>query len=108
MRSDRPGAQEDVTVAGRDEVFTFGEFVLDPVDARLFGPAGHIRLGRKTFMVLETLVARPNRLVARETLFETVWNGAYISESVLTVAIKELRKALRDQATSPRLSKASR
>ncbi len=95
-------------VAGRmnadgDDCFVgFGEFVLDPIDRRLLGPEGPVHLGRKAFQVLESLVAEPGRLVTKETLFDTVWSGVHVSESALTVVIKELRKALGDQAKDPR------
>ncbi len=91
-----------MTAPHNDHVVGFGEFILDSADTLLVGPDGPVRLGRKAFQILELLVAEPGRLVTKETLFETVWTGVYVSESVLTVAIKELRRALGDQARSPR------
>jgi DNA-binding winged helix-turn-helix (wHTH) protein len=91
-----------VAAALHDRLPSFGDFVLDTVDGRLLGPHGSIHLGRKAFQVLEMLVAHAGQLVAKETLFEAVWTGLHVSDSVLTVAIKELRKALGDKARDPR------
>ena len=81
---------------------SFGRFVLDPADARLLGPAGPVHLGRKAFCVLEALVAQPGRLLTKEALFETVWDGTTVSESALTSVIRELRRALGDDIKTPR------
>src|SRR4051812_8818776 len=91
-----------IAAAGDDGLPSFGDFVLDTVDERLLGPNGPVHLGRKSFKVLDVLVAQPGRLIAKEKLFETVWRGVHVSESVLTVAIKELRKALGDHAKDPK------
>jgi DNA-binding winged helix-turn-helix (wHTH) protein len=91
-----------IAAAAEEGLPSFGDFVLDTVDERLLGPDGPVHLGRKSFQVLDVLVAQPGRLIAKETLFDTVWRGLHVSESVLTVAIKELRKALGDQAKNPK------
>ena len=93
---------DPVGAAAEEDLPSFGDFVLDTVDERLLGPDGPVHLGRKAFLVLDLLVAQPGRLIAKETLFDTVWRGLHVSESVLTVAIKELRKALGDQAKDPK------
>lgn len=72
----------------------FGAFVLDRADERLWSPSGPVRLGRKAFLVLEALLRTPGRLVTKEELFSTVWDGTVVSESVLTTVMKELRRAL--------------
>ncbi len=85
-----------------DGPVSFAGFVIDASDARLLGAGGPVHLGRKAFQVLEALVARPGRLLTKEELFETVWDGSAVSESVLTSAIKDLRRALGDESKSPR------
>ncbi|MGZ8282509.1 MAG: winged helix-turn-helix domain-containing protein [Allosphingosinicella sp.] len=42
------------------------------------------------------------RLVTKDALFSTVWDGTIVSESALTSAIKELRRALGDESRTPR------
>ncbi|MCC2977619.1 winged helix-turn-helix domain-containing protein [Sphingomonas sp. PL-96] len=80
----------------------FGEFLLDLADERLIGPGGPIRIGNKAFRVLRALAAMRGRLLTKEELFETVWDGARVSESALTSVIKELRRALGDDSKAPR------
>ncbi len=52
--------------------------------------------------VLVCLAERPGEVVAKEKLLEIVWDGMFVSEQVLKVAISELRKALADSAREPR------
>src|SRR5207247_7141815 len=55
----------------------------------------------KTLGVLHALVARAGQLLTKEALFADVWPGTAVSETVLTVAIRELRRVLGDQARHP-------
>jgi DNA-binding winged helix-turn-helix (wHTH) protein len=82
--------------------FAFGEFTLDRLDERLIGPNGPVRLGRKSLEVLLALVEQHGRLVTKEALFSTVWEGTFVSEASLTTAIRELRRALGDESRTPR------
>jgi DNA-binding winged helix-turn-helix (wHTH) protein/tetratricopeptide (TPR) repeat protein len=80
----------------------FGEFRLDPSDERLWGPAGAVKLGHKAFRVLERLARQQGRLITKDDLFSSVWDGTIVSESALTSVIKELRRALGDESRTPR------
>ena len=55
----------------------------------------------KTLAVLCVLVAQAGQLMTRDALFATVWPEIVVSEAVLTVAIRELRRVLGDQARMP-------
>ena len=77
-------------------------FAIDAGDERLLGPGGPIRLGNKAFQVLLRLVERGGRLVTKDELMASVWDGTIVSEFSLTSAIKELRRALDDDARCPR------
>jgi TolB-like protein len=46
---------------------------------------------------------RPRTLVTKDELFDKVWPGLAVSESVLTTAVKEVRQALGDNARDPQL-----
>ena len=85
-----------------DAPFVFDQFSLDPQDARLIGPDGPIRIGNKALAVLEALIAAEGRLITKDQLFDSVWDGMAISESALTSVIKELRRALGDTEKPPR------
>lgn len=60
-----------------------------------------IELGPKVFALLHTLMEAPQRVVTKEALFDSVWDGRFVSEAVLTTAMKELRRALGDDAREP-------
>lgn len=85
-----------------DVPFVFDRFRLDPLDARLIGPHGPIPIGNKALAVLEALLRAEGRLITKDHLFETVWDGMAITESALTSVIKELRRALGDNDKPPR------
>ena len=84
------------------EDLSFGEYRLDRVDERLWGPDGVVRLGNKAFQVLLRLAEQQGRLLTKEALFSSVWDGTIVSESALTSVIKELRRALGDDPKNPR------
>ncbi|MBX7458248.1 winged helix-turn-helix domain-containing protein [Qipengyuania sp. 1NDH17] len=74
----------------------FDRYLLDREDERVVGPQGPVHLGHKAYQVLEALIECDGKLLTKDTLFETVWDGTHVSESALTSVIKELRRALGD------------
>jgi DNA-binding winged helix-turn-helix (wHTH) protein/TolB-like protein len=82
--------------------FGFDRYSIDRSDERLIGPHGPIKLGNKAFQVLVKLLEQQGRLVTKDALMSTVWDGTIVSEFSLTSAIKELRRALGDDAREPR------
>ncbi len=60
------------------------------------------RLEPKAVEVLRQLAARPGRVIGREELLSRVWPGVVVGDDALTQAIIKLRKALGDEAQSPR------
>jgi TolB-like protein len=87
---------------GKDGAYCFSEFQFDPREARLVGPHGQVHIGNKAIDVLEALIEQKGRLLSKEVLFETVWDGTIVSESALTSVIKELRRGLGDESKNPR------
>jgi DNA-binding winged helix-turn-helix (wHTH) protein len=61
-----------------------------------------VPLRRKTSAVLRYLVDHPGQLVTKEQVLAAVWTGTYVEEGALTICIAELRKALGDDAKTPR------
>ena len=80
----------------------FGGFRLDPDNACLWRGAQAIALTPKAFDVLHYLVTHPDRLVSKDTLLDAVWPETAISDTVVRIAIGELRRALGDTAQAPR------
>jgi adenylate cyclase len=93
-------AQEDAAMNDRT-ILRALPLTLDLVDqsATLNGHA--IELGPKPFALLRVLMEASLRLVTKEQIFESVWEGRFVSEAVLTTAIRDLRVALGDDAKRP-------
>jgi predicted ATPase/DNA-binding winged helix-turn-helix (wHTH) protein len=83
------------------QCLVFGPFRLDLRDERLWRGHEAIQLSRKTFAVLCCLVTQAGQLVTKEALLEAVWPETVVSESILTVAMRTLRRVLGDQARTP-------
>ncbi len=80
-----------------------GAIRLDTVDERLWLANEPRHVNGKAFLLLRMLMQRPQMLVTKEEIFDNVWGGLAVSDSVLTTAIKELRQALDDNARQPKL-----
>lgn len=80
----------------------FGDFRLDLADERLWKGDSPIPLGSKAFALLAVLAGRQNRLVTKRELLDALWPDTYVSDAVLKVAVAEIRRALEDDAQSPR------
>jgi TolB-like protein len=72
----------------------FGELRLKTRERQLLGPTGPIELGDRSFDILLALLSRPNELVEKSALFDTVWPGIVVEENTLQVHVSALRKAL--------------
>ena len=55
----------------------------------------------KTFGVLCCLVDHAGKLVTKKELLDSVWPSCHVSEVVLAVSIRELRKILGDDPRNP-------
>ena len=81
---------------------SFHSFRLDPADHRLWSGSTPVGLRPKTFAVLRYLVERPGKLVRNDELLDAVWEGSAVTPGTLNTSIRELRKALGDDARQPR------
>jgi pimeloyl-ACP methyl ester carboxylesterase/DNA-binding winged helix-turn-helix (wHTH) protein len=84
-----------------DPVLTFNRFRIDPGRGQLYGESGPISLTPKALSLLEYLAARPGRLVKKSELLEVGWPGVYVADGALKVCIREIRRALGDDAHAP-------
>jgi len=78
-----------------------GPFRLDTVDESLWRDGQLIPLGAKAFALLRAFMQAPQTLLTKDQLIDQVWSDLEVSESVLTTAIKDLRRALGDDARNP-------
>lgn len=84
-----------------DQAFAFGPFLLDPRVGLMRGKRP-VRLTPRALAVLSFLVAHSDRVVTKEEVFDAVWRRAAVGDAALATCIRELRRALRDRARSPR------
>jgi adenylate cyclase len=79
-----------------------GDWEVDPAlnEVRRGGEA--VRLEPKAIEVLRYLAERPGQVVGREALLSAIWPGVVVGDDALTQAIIKLRRALGDDAHSPR------
>ena len=85
-----------------DLSLAFDRFRLDPASGQLFGDSGPVSLTPKALSLLEYLVARPGRLVKKAELLDAIWPGVFVADGALKVCIREIRRALGDDAQAPR------
>lgn len=78
--------------------YEFGEFRLDADRHRLLREGEVVPLSPKAIDTLLVLVQNPGKLLEREELMETVWEGTFVEDANLTVAISQLRKAFGNRA----------
>ncbi len=86
-----------------ERCFSFEGFQLDLGSGRLSGNAGPIAIAPKALAVLEYLAARPGQLISKDELLGAVWPGVFLGDSALKVCVSEIRRALGDDAKSPRI-----
>lgn len=83
-------------------IISFGEFELDTIHRHLLQDGETIALHAKAFDLLTFLVQNNGRIVSKEEILNTVWEGNFVEESNLVVQISNLRKTLGETKNSPR------
>src|SRR6266481_4198813 len=85
--------------------YRFDDFHLDAGNRHLSHNGESVALNSKYFDVLLLLVSRSGQLVEKQQIFEEVWDGVFVTDAALTQCIKDIRKQLGDDASSPRYIK---
>jgi DNA-binding winged helix-turn-helix (wHTH) protein len=91
-----------VSPVSEKKCFRFGEFTLSPSCRLLLRGDTEVPLIPRYFDLLHLLIARRNEAVAREEIFDRVWNDVVVSDGALTQAVRSLRRSLGDDAREPR------
>lgn len=76
--------------------WVFDRYRLNAHRAELLGPDGPIHIERTPFKVLIFLIENADRVVTKDDLVEGVWNGRIVSDSTISTAIKQVRRAIGD------------
>lgn len=82
--------------------FRVGEFLIEPQLNTITRNDQSTRLEPKVMQVLQCLSNNAGEVVSKEQLMRTVWTDTIVTDDVLTRAVSELRKALRDDSKEPR------
>ena len=65
--------------------------------------AGQAReLEPRVFDLLIFMIEKRGRVLEKQEIFEQVWKDAYVTDNALTRAVKEIRRAIGDDASAPR------
>jgi pimeloyl-ACP methyl ester carboxylesterase len=75
--------------------------LLDLASARLKREGRNIPLTPKAFDVLRYLVEHAGRLITKQELFDAIWTDVFVGDAALKVCIREIRRALDDDAQKP-------
>ena len=85
-----------------NNIISFAEFELDTVHRRLRRGGETVALHAKAFDLLDFLARNNGRIVTKDEILDTVWEGQFVEESNLVVQISALRKALGEPKNAPR------
>lgn len=81
----------------------FRGYRVDSVHRTVTGPGGRVvRLEPKAFDLLEFFTAHPEEMLSRDRLIAEVWNGKFVTDDAVMVAVYALRQAFDDDSRSPR------
>lgn len=84
-----------------EQLLKFSSFSLDVGNQCLRREDTEVPLTPKAFAVLRYLMEHSGRLVNKEELLAAAWPDTVVGEAVLKMSIRELRKALADDAKAP-------
>src|SRR5262245_22879015 len=85
-----------------EQQFTFDRYRVDLPNAQVWRGNRVLPLTNKAFAVLRYLIEHASQVVSKAELFAALWPGTAVSDGALTFCIVELRKALGDDAKTPR------
>lgn len=85
--------------------YRFDDFSLDESNRQLSRNGDPVALNSKYLDVLLLLVSRAGQLVEKQRIFDEIWDGVFVTDAALTQCIKDIRKQLGDDASSPRYIK---
>jgi DNA-binding winged helix-turn-helix (wHTH) protein len=88
--------------------FCFGDFVLDDEARRLTRDGEPVMLTPKAFELLAYLVERHPKAVTKAQIHDRIWPVTFVAEVNLHALINEVRRALGDDARTPRFVRTVR
>jgi len=83
--------------------FRLGEWLICPQLNTVQRDGTTVRLEQKFMQVLVCLAGRPSEVISKDELIRTVWADTFVTDDVLTRAVSELRRILKDDAKQPHI-----
>ena len=80
------------------QIYSFDEFTLDLTRGCLLRQTDEIKLRPKSFEVLKYLAENSGRLIGKDEIIETVWQGMAVTDDSLVQCLKDIRHALNDKS----------
>ena len=78
-----------------DNIYQVKNITINPDSFEVSCQGRAIRLGKKEFQILHTLLQNPKKIFTKEDLYETVWEAPYLSgDNTLKAQWSKLRKKL--------------
>jgi DNA-binding winged helix-turn-helix (wHTH) protein/tetratricopeptide (TPR) repeat protein len=96
MSKDSPGSMSSIR---------FGRFCIDRNARELLKDGQPLEIEPKTLELLELLASQPGHTFSKDQIAETIWPGRVISDSVISQAVRKIRKVTEDSASKPRVIK---
>ncbi len=100
-KSGRTSTGRDNNTDGTGRYLRADGITIDLQERKVWCGTDEQSLTAKTLDLLVYLMSRPQTLVSKDELFESLWDGKAVSEAVLTTAVKDARRALGDKARAP-------
>src|SRR5688572_24365677 len=82
-------------------LYEFGEYRLNPEEKILTRGGKSVELTPKSFELLCVFVENHGRLLGKDELMKKIWADSFVEGSNLAFNIRQLRKALDDDARQP-------
>jgi DNA-binding winged helix-turn-helix (wHTH) protein len=82
-------------------ILRFGDVTYDPARRLVLRGSRPVHLTPHAFRVLEVLLSSRPRALSKAEILEAVWPDTFVTEGSLSALMKDLRKALGEDARSP-------
>ena len=82
--------------------FYLGDQRVEPTRCAILTADGEVRVEPRVMDVLVLMVKHAGQVVSREEFIQSVWNGTFVTDEVLSRCVYRLRQALGDDTKKPR------
>src|SRR5690606_27026257 len=103
--SPSPQRSNAASAAPSGVTYRFKDCEVDPASYRLLVKGEVVAIEPRVFELVVYLIEHRDRVVSKEELFERLWAGKYVTESTLTRAVYEARRALGDDSRQQHIIK---